>query len=106
MPDLPVACSLTDPEFREREQALLARLRARILEAMPEGEGWRLRVDGDDETLALVAEVISAERQCCPFLRFDLRVTEGGGPVELLLSGPAGTREFIAPWFEPTVSGG
>jgi hypothetical protein len=39
-----------------------------------------------------------------PFLRFELAVTPGDGPVELRLTGPPGTREFLATWLEPARS--
>lgn len=37
-----------------------------------------------------------ARSQCCPFLRFQLTVEPGRGPIWLELTGPAGTREFVA----------
>jgi len=34
-------------------------------------------------------------RQCCQFLRFDLVVEAGLGPVTLTLSGPEGTADML-----------
>ena len=45
--------------------------------------------------------MIVAERLCCPFLRFDLTVDAPGKRAQLALSGPPGTREFLATWLEP-----
>ena len=42
-----------------------------------------------------MAEVIDAERRCCRFLRIELTVQPADGPVQLRLTGPAGTREFL-----------
>jgi hypothetical protein len=46
-----------------------------------------------------IAHAIDAERRCCRFLRFDLTVEPDAGPVVLDLTGPPGTREFIAALF-------
>jgi hypothetical protein len=46
--------------------------------------------------LALLEEFIQLESECCRFLRFQLTVEPGGGPVWLELIGPPGTREFLA----------
>jgi hypothetical protein len=35
------------------------------------------------------------ERQCCPFLRFNIRLEPGEGPIWLELSGPEGTKDFL-----------
>ncbi len=43
---------------------------------------------------------VSAERQCCRFLRFGITVEPDNGPVFLELTGPPGTREFIAALLE------
>jgi len=48
-----------------------------------------------------VTEFIGAESQCCPFLRFRLTLEPGGGPLWLELTGPPGTREFLAETVQP-----
>jgi hypothetical protein len=92
----PVVCSLSAPELREREAGLLASVAARILERVEIDEGLRLRFTVSDALIADLAELISLERQCCPFLRFTLAVEPAGGPLWLELSGPPGTRAFLA----------
>jgi len=59
-------------------------------------EGHRLRFAGGEEVLLIIARAVEAERQCCRFLRFEITVEPDGGPISLELSGPPGTREFIA----------
>jgi hypothetical protein len=39
--------------------------------------------------------LIDLERQCCPFLRFELKVLPANGPIWLELTGPEGTRDFL-----------
>ena len=40
--------------------------------------------------------MIDAERQCCRFLRFQVTVERDEGPIVLDVTGPPGTREFLA----------
>ena len=58
--------------------------------------GHRLSVAASDETLALLAKAVTAERHCCEFVRFQITVEPRAGPVTLELTGPEGTREFLA----------
>jgi hypothetical protein len=63
-------------------------------------DGLRLRFPPSAETLAAVASAVEAERHCCRFLRFGITVEPDGGPIILELSGPPGTREFVAALLE------
>lgn len=91
----PVACALTSAELRERRTQVLALLQHRCEERLALPEGVRLQFAPAGETLAALATLIDAERQCCPFLDFELTVAADGGPVWLTLTGPAGTRAFL-----------
>ena len=100
MPDLPVACTLSPEALRTRRQGLLAELVQRADAHHVLDRGYRLSFAASDETLALLAQAVTAERHCCQFLRFQITVEPGGGPVTLELSGPEGTRQFLAALFE------
>ena len=43
----------------------------------------------------MASEWIGLERQCCPFLSFELRWPSGEGGPSLRLSGPTGVKEFL-----------
>jgi hypothetical protein len=47
--------------------------------------------------ISRIAEFISNERLCCPFLNFTLNVVSIHEPVSLSLTGPLGTQEFLRP---------
>src|SRR6266545_2324614 len=47
------------------------------------------------DLLASMAEFISNERLCCPFLKFTLTINTNPQPVSLILTGPEGTPEFL-----------
>ena len=96
MADLPIACTLTPDALRTRRAGLLSELlhRAEGREDLP--EGLRLRFAPTGDTLSTIAGAVEAERHCCRFLRFGITVEPDGGPMFLELSGPPGTREFVA----------
>ena len=93
---LPVVCALTPGALRARREGLLAGLTARAESREDLPDGLRLRFAPHGETLSTVVRAIDAERECCRFLRFQVTVEPDAGPIVLDLSGPPGTREFIA----------
>jgi hypothetical protein len=90
-----LACILDAIPETERPAhfALVSRLfgeRAYEKMDLPNGHSFRFPADAFDE----LAQFVSKERRCCPFLAFDIVVPPGDGPVSLRLTGPDGTREF------------
>jgi hypothetical protein len=95
MTNLPIACTLEPSSLAARRDTLLPGI-ARIATArtlVP--EGVRLTFMPDPETTMAIARVIEAERHCCRFLRFQLTVEPGEGPIVLEVSGPPGTGAFL-----------
>ncbi len=93
--EIPVACCLSDEQLRNREATLLAQFKAALIKSEELDNGYSFRVLGDRKSIALVAELIVAERECCPFLKFELSIEPGMGPVSVRMTGPAGTKEFL-----------
>ena len=93
--NMPIACSLTTAEFRDREAKLLAQFRSAVVEVEELQEGYSFRLPSDAKWIMLVAELIVAERECCPFLTFELAALPNQGPVIVRVVGPAGTKEFL-----------
>lgn len=100
MNDLPVACTLGPAALKARRENLLNGLIARADERRPLPDGCRLRFSGDGGILDDIARAVEAERQCCRFLRFAIAIEPDGGPITLDLTGPSGTREFLAALFD------
>ena len=94
--DLPIACSLTAPELQERRAVVLQKVRAAALEVKENENGFAYRFPSDGSLLADLSTLIQLEHQCCPFLRFSLIVEADDGPIWLELTGPPGTKEFLA----------
>jgi hypothetical protein len=97
MPDeVPVACCLSDEELRKREATLLAQFKAALIGSEELIDGYVFHVPGDKKWIALLAELIVAERECCPFLKFELSMEPGAGPVSVRMTGP-GWHEGFSP---------
>src|SRR5262249_10785404 len=100
MATLPIACTLSPAALKARKANLLNVLLRRADERSELPEGYRLRFVPEDDVLLLIAQTVDAERQCCRFLRFTVSIEPDNGPIWLDLTGPAGTREFLAAMFD------
>jgi hypothetical protein len=96
----PIACRMDalDTGERARRTEALSLLRARLSKQWQTEEGLAFRwVQG--EVLPLVAELVSLERRCCPFIEFRIEVHAEGGAIELHLGGREGVRDFLVATF-------
>ena len=91
----PIVCSLTTAELREREATLLAQFRSAVVETEELQDGFVFHLTGGGKVIDLTAELIVAERECCPFLTFEIVALPNKGPLIVRVTGPAGTREFV-----------
>ncbi len=96
MPELPIACTLSPEALSARRQGLLSELLRRADSHVELPNGHCLSFAPTDETLSIIVRAVTAERQCCEFLRFQITLEPGAGPLTLELTGPAGTREFLS----------
>jgi hypothetical protein len=93
--DIPVACCLSDAELRKRVATLLARFKSAVIATEELPDGYVFRVPGDKKWMSVVWEAIVAERECCPFLTFELTAQPNMGPVSVCVTGPPGTKDFL-----------
>jgi hypothetical protein len=100
MNDLPIACSLTSPELQERRRAVLEKVGERIVEIKELENGYAYSFAADGNWLKELAAMIDLERQCCPFLKFQLIINPNSAPVWLELTGPDGTKDFLRTTFD------
>ena len=101
MDALPLACTLTPADLRARRGEVLPGLAARALQREDLESGFRWRFQATPETIQAVAAMVAAEHQCCAFLRFEVVVEPGDGPLWLRVTGPAGTRELLESLLPP-----
>lgn len=93
----PLACDMTvfTPAEREEHIRNTTRLYQTVQDVREANDGFEFIFPNDSKVIAGMAEFISNERLCCPFLEFTLKVSPNEEPITLLLSGPEGTKEFL-----------
>jgi len=98
---IPVACRLGafSPDEHARHSELMEQL-APIMKSPRELEnGYAFPFESAPEQFVAVAEWITLERKCCPFLEFTLHWRPETNTPELRLTGGPGVKEFIAAQF-------
>ncbi len=92
----PIACNLKalTPAERSHHAELGRKLRAAAVEIRELSNGLSFRFSAGIR-LSELAAWIEAERKCCPFLDFTIRLECEGGPVELALTGRDGVKELL-----------
>jgi hypothetical protein len=101
MTRIPVACTLSDAQMRERERTVLAAFGAHVFGVEERSDGYDVQMAASEEAMTAAAALIAVERRCCPFLRFALSIEPGSETATLSLTGPEGTREFLSRWVTP-----
>lgn len=96
MDDLPIACELTSAELQQRRTTILEKIRHSVVEVTELENGFAYSFSPAGEQFKELTGLIDLERRCCPFLRFHLIVEPGGGPFCLEITGPEGTKDFLA----------
>lgn len=91
----PLACDMTaiPAEQRAGHLAKSRELFSQIEETRELPDGYEFRFPGD--VVTRLADFVSLEKLCCPFLRFGIEVEIENGPVWLRLTGREGVKEFI-----------
>ena len=95
----PLICNMDVFTPAERENHIRTTTQLfQSVQAIHEAEnGFEFLFPNFDEApnLTQLAEFISNERRCCPFLEFTLKIAPNDTPSSLLLTGPEGTQEFL-----------
>ena len=96
--EIPIACDLDaiSAGDRPRYNELRKMLAASAIGKRELPDGVAVQISTERMPLAQLAEWISFERKCCPFLDFRIDVALASGPVWLNLTGRPGVKEFLA----------
>ena len=92
----PLVCTLTSPELRKRKETVIASLKAQVVEKKELRDGYAFKFPGNDKMVDELTEFIKSERECCGFFTFTLSVSGDKSEAWLALTGPVGTKLFIA----------
>ncbi len=91
-----IACDMSamKPDQRKR-YAELYRILRRIIRSVEElTDGYALRFSRADLICIDIAEFMTLEQRCCPFLSFALEMP-ADGPIQLRMTGPEGTKDVL-----------
>lgn len=93
----PLACDMTaiPADQRPLHLAKSRELFSQIEETRELADGYEFRFADQSNLLKQLADFVSLEKLCCPFLRFEIEVGAESGPVWLRLTGREGVKEFI-----------
>jgi hypothetical protein len=91
------ACNLRALTLEERKahQKLSVELGSAITARQELPDGYTFRIDSAKLPLVDIAQWITFEHRCCPFLLFRLDIRGKDGNVSLSLHGAAGVKKFI-----------
>src|SRR6266850_4162211 len=94
----PIACQLNalTADERKRRAELFSALSKSVKELQELPDGYAIRFAPDARIWMGLAEFVTLEKQCCPFLAFSLGADEENGPVWLRITGREGTKVFVA----------
>ena len=94
-PAQPIACNLSALNHTERDRlsALLDKLTTGAEHRQELSDGYAYEIVPAKVSFREVAEWVSLESRCCPFLNF--RLDLAGGAVRLQLTGGRGVKQFI-----------
>ena len=90
-----IACRLIGAELAARKAAISAELldHADAIEELP--DGFALHFKNGDPWAERALEFVRLERQCCPFIRFEIMIEPDDGPVVLLMRGNDQVKHFM-----------
>ncbi|HEV2529013.1 MAG TPA: hypothetical protein VGT61_11260 [Thermomicrobiales bacterium] len=96
---IPVACSLDDLVLARRSDQVRRELFAGAEERIELADGYAFRFPAGGEWKRRIDEFVDVERRCCQFFRIEVSYEPGLGPIWLRLTGPEGTKAFVAETF-------
>lgn len=105
-PHFELACNLDaiTPEQRGRYDLIRAWMKENVRSVVEYPEGYICHYDDAPSTVMRLAEFITLERLCCPFLRFALEWSPGSDQVVLSMGGSTEVKDYLAGVF--TLSSG
>lgn len=95
----PLACrgdaGTCTAQLRQRHEQVGRQMREALEEVRELPAGYAFRFPPDAQFIVTLAEFVSLERLCCPFLHFNLELAAGEGPLWLHLTGGPGVKAFL-----------
>jgi hypothetical protein len=96
--DLPIACTLTEEQLRERRRELLDHFRTYTHRCKSLPNGYAYTFEACTGLLADLGRLVELERQCCRFLTFRI-TTEPPQNIRLEITGSSEAKDLITELF-------
>lgn len=96
---IPVACTLTEAEMRERRRTILDSVRTAVRSVKPLTMGYTYSFEAKPEVVVQLARLVDLERVCCAFLTFRIVAEAGNESICLEITGPPEAKMLIADIF-------
>ena len=97
MNSIPLACDMNvfTPAESEQHIQITRELFASVQGIRDVEHGFEFSLPNGTSSIVKLADFISNERKCCPFLEFTLKIPPEDVAIALTLTGPEGTQEFL-----------
>jgi hypothetical protein len=82
-------------EKRQKHLSASRELFSQVENVRELANGYEFSLADAPELLPKLAEFVSLEKLCCPFLSFTIEIAADAGPVSLRLTGRDGVKAFI-----------
>jgi len=96
---IPIACVRVEnavaPEVKDRHREIWGIVERRALGIDELEAGYAIRFPMEDTLFLNLAELITYERLCCPFLKFDLELKSGAEEVSLRFTGGDDVKQYL-----------
>ena len=89
------SCALGDGGLAGRRRDIAEHLLPRATSIVDLPDGVSVHFPGAADMFADVATFVGIERECCPFLTFEILVQQDGGEIVLRIRGPEGAQAFL-----------
>ncbi|MEQ1764870.1 MAG: hypothetical protein ABL984_17205 [Pyrinomonadaceae bacterium] len=95
--ETPFACNPTaiKAEDKPRYKDLAAKVKSAKEEVKETDGGYALRYESSSETIRDLAEFITYERACCPFIQFEMVIEKDNGAAWLKMEGGKEIKEIL-----------
>jgi len=97
--DLPIICTLTEVELKERRRVVLDSVKQAVLSVVELPGGYAYTFESTSDVLSQLTGLVDLERQCCKFLTFNIVVGPDDAPIRLEVTGTANAKWVIQEFF-------
>ena len=95
-----LVCKLNGPELIERKQALQKEVFAQMISYEELEKGFIFRFAFEENFLIKLTDYMLAEKKCCPFFQYELKIKAHTAGIELAVSGEGEAKEMVRSMIE------